>query len=234
MINDVTADFKTYHFSIVDQIEEEEGEVKAEQEILMEHELKVMDLIDRIGKIIAIPGPVQNKENDILRKRMDLVEKSYRRIKAEVDENGPDVDVYTLQGYEERVKNYEVELRGINRDLLSIEDADDLEEKGTPLEQLFSRLSVSIKRFVGSKDETPPQNLSGMIGVMGVQLPRIEVPTFDGNILIWKIFWEQFESSVHSKPQLTDSDKLTYLRDALKDSPAKKYSPWCNAVIEEL
>ena len=51
MINDVTTDFKTYHFSIVDQIEEEE-EAKVEQDILTQHELKVMDLIDRIGKIV--------------------------------------------------------------------------------------------------------------------------------------------------------------------------------------
>ena len=83
-----------------------------EQEILTEHELKVMDLIDCIGKIIAILGPVENKEhkeNRILRKRMDQIEKSYRRIKAEMDVNGPDVDVYTLQGYEERVKNYAAE-----------------------------------------------------------------------------------------------------------------------------
>ena len=48
------------------------------------------------------------------------------------------------------------------------------------------------------------------MGVSGVQLPRIEVPTFDGNILNWQIFWEQFESAI-----------LTYLRDALKDGPAR-------------
>ena len=40
MINDVTSDFKTYHSSIVDQIEEEE-EAKAEQDILTQHDLKV-------------------------------------------------------------------------------------------------------------------------------------------------------------------------------------------------
>ena len=41
MINNITADFKAYHFSIVDQIADEE-EASAEQEILTEHELKVM------------------------------------------------------------------------------------------------------------------------------------------------------------------------------------------------
>ena len=224
MINDVTADFKAYHFSIVDQITDEE-DAKAEQEILTEHELKVMNLIDRIGKIIELPGSVgkkEDKEKIILRKRMDRVERSYRTVKTEVDDDGSRVDVYTLQGYEDRVKSYEAELRGINGDLLSIDDADDLEERGTRLERLLCDLSVTIKRLAGSKEEKPtPPTASGAMGMSGIQLPRIEVPTFDGNILSWRIFWEQFDSTIHSKTHLTDSDKLTYLRDALKDGPAR-------------
>ena len=85
MINDVTTDFKTYHFSIVDQIEEEK-ESKAEQDILTQHKLKVMELIDRIGKTVQVPiVPVEkdNKENQLLRKRIDQHEKGYRITKAE-------------------------------------------------------------------------------------------------------------------------------------------------------
>ena len=65
------------------------------------------------------------------------MERPYRTVKAEVDDGGPGVDVYTLQGYEERlrVRSYEAELRGINGDLLSIDDAYDLEERGTRLER---------------------------------------------------------------------------------------------------
>ena len=67
-----------------------------------------MNLIDCIGKIIKVPGSVgkvEDKGKTIFRKRIDRVEKSYRMIKAEVDHDGPGADVYTLQGYEERVKN---------------------------------------------------------------------------------------------------------------------------------
>ena len=55
----------------------------------------------------------------------------------------------------------------------------------------------------------------------GINLPRIEIPTFDGNILNWRLFWEQFQAAVHDKPHLGEIDKLTYLRDALKDGPAR-------------
>ena len=221
MVGDVSAEFKSYHFSIVDQIEEEE-EAKGEQKLLTEHELKVMLLIDRLGKIIEVPGPAEGRDNEVLRKRIERVEKSYRRLKTEVDETGPGLDVYALSGFDDRVKNYEAELRSVNRDLVSMEGVENLEERGTALELLLNALSVSIKRLIGDKEETTSSHSSGgTIGLVGVQLPRIEIPKFDGNILNWRAFWEQFESSVHSKSQLTDSDKLIYLRDALKDSPAK-------------
>ena len=80
----------TLQCSIVDQITDEE-EGSAEQEILTEHELKIMKLIDQIGKIIDVRGSVgkkEDKEKIILRKRIDGVE-SYRTVKAEVDDNGP-------------------------------------------------------------------------------------------------------------------------------------------------
>ena len=54
----------------------------------------------------------------------------------------------------------------------------------------------------------------------GVNLPRIAIPTFDGSILNWRPFWDQFQAAVHDKPYLAEIDKLTYLRDALKGGPA--------------
>ena len=55
----------------------------------------------------------------------------------------------------------------------------------------------------------------------GVNLPQIEIPSFDGNILNWRSFWEQFQVAVHDKPQLGEVEKLTYLRDAVKGGPAR-------------
>ena len=55
----------------------------------------------------------------------------------------------------------------------------------------------------------------------GVKLPKLDVPTFDGNILNWKCFWEQFSISVHDRSSLSNSEKLVYLQHALKDVSAK-------------
>ena len=55
----------------------------------------------------------------------------------------------------------------------------------------------------------------------GVRLPKLEVPSFDGNILNWRSFWEQFGISVHDRTHLSDSEKLVYLQQSLKGGSAK-------------
>lgn len=44
---------------------------------------------------------------------------------------------------------------------------------------------------------------------------------FDGSILSWKTFWEQFEVAVYDQTNLAKSEKLAYLRHALKAGSAK-------------
>ena len=53
-----------------------------------------------------------------------------------------------------------------------------------------------------------------------VKLPKFSVPSFDGSLLNWSSFWEQFETAIHLKEQLTEAKKLVYLKDSLKDGPA--------------
>ena len=48
-------------------------------------------------------------------------------------------------------------------------------------------------------------------------LPTIKVPTFAGNILEWSTFWAAFRSTIDSRTELSNTQKLQYLRQAVKD-----------------
>ena len=41
----------------------------------------------------------------------------------------------------------------------------------------------------------------------GIKLPKIDVPTFNGDIMNWRNFWEQYEVSIHSRAHLSDLEK---------------------------
>lgn len=68
---------------------------------------------------------------------------------------------------------------------------------------------------------TEPEPSAATRDGKGVKLPKLDVPTFNGNILNWRSFWEQFSVSVHSRTALSDAEKLVYLRHAVKDGSAK-------------
>ena len=71
------------------------------------------------------------------------------------------------------------------------------------------------------KEEPEPREAIRTPAMSGINTPRIEIPTFDGNVLNWGLFWEQFQDAVHDKQHMGEIDKLMYRRDAHKDGPAK-------------
>ena len=80
--------------------------------------------------------------------------------------------------------------------------------------------SLDVKKLLfnstsSSDTGAPPVDHKGM------RLPKIDVPKFDGNIIGWRMFWEQFQVSIHSRTNLSNSEKLVYLRHLLKDASAK-------------
>ena len=54
-----------------------------------------------------------------------------------------------LQEQEESIEDSKLELRKINRDLLSVEDAENLEDKVITLERLLRTLKTDVKRLRG-------------------------------------------------------------------------------------
>ena len=53
------------------------------------------------------------------------------------------------------------------------------------------------------------------------KLPKIELPKFDGNLEKWNGFWVEFEEAVHNNESLSQTQKLTYLRQCIV-SPSLK------------
>ena len=55
-----------------------------------------------------------------------------------------------------------------------------------------------------------------------MELPKFSVPTFDGDVLNWAVFWEQFQTAIYNNKKLHEAQKLAYLWDAVDKGPANK------------
>lgn len=57
-----------------------------------------------------------------------------------------------------------------------------------------------------------------------VKLPTVRLPEFEGEAVEWDSFWDQFDSNIHSRSDLTEVDKLSYLKGQLKGNAKKLIS----------
>ena len=81
--------------------------------------------------------------------------------------------------------------------------------KKTPPSPSLSSLDISIQ---GSTPRTT------QIQDVRVKLPKLELSKFDGDIINWQGFWDQFLIAIHENDSLADIDKFSYLKSFLSDS----------------
>ena len=53
------------------------------------------------------------------------------------------------------------------------------------------------------------------------RLPKLELPTFDGNLKKWYDFWDLFEAAIHTRADLADIERFQYLKGQLKGAALK-------------
>ncbi|XP_053373003.1 uncharacterized protein LOC128546473 [Mercenaria mercenaria] len=53
------------------------------------------------------------------------------------------------------------------------------------------------------------------------RLPKLTLPTFDGDLTTWQTFWDSFESSVHLNASLSDVQKFNYLKSLLQGTASR-------------
>ena len=229
-------EFEQRHLDVLNLIEaEDQTALDSEEAVFDKHVNCVSEIIERLEQLEdkvttsepmmprasgmgdARPGVKLVTEAEHLGRRLSQVHDSLMKVKRVVD--GKDLDVCSLEGHEERVKSISDDLQGVKRDLLMIDDYESLAERAAGLEEVSFEIRVVIKRRL--KEINAKSTASKETGLSGVKLPKVSVPTFDGKVLNWKTFWEQFDATIHSKTALNDAEKLIYLQDALKDGPAR-------------
>ena len=222
-LDTLDSDFKTLHFQIVDLISDENAEeLGKEQDALDKYEDDVSSLSVRLHKLLEKSHSPSNPGNRkaLLRKLLCL-ESNLKSTETFLKSlPAPPDDLSLVDQHRERLTDHKTELAAIYDDLLSLdlEEGDDLFALHVRLEKLLFECSHQAKRqlSLSSKPATSPA-----VDSRGVKLPKLDVPVFDGDILNWRQFWEQFSVSVHDRTSLSDVEKLVYLQHAIKSGEAK-------------
>ena len=91
--------------------------------------------------------------------------------------------------------------------------------------QLFSPQPPLVRSLVNSENEsqehaqesirTMPHTSVSVSSSIYHRLPKLELPVFEGDVLEWQLFWDSYESAVHTNQSLSDVQRYTYLKSSL-------------------
>ena len=213
------SEYKHHHYAIVDLIDEDEA-LQREQDALDEHDDNVALLGIRIQRLItSCSTPLDSDPRKIASKRLTRVRKKLSSIGDTLASLPTEDDsVCLLTQLQEQLSEFKKEISDVQSSLLSfdLDESDELSELQASVEKGIFDCSLEIKKLLRPQGSDPT-----ISDAKSVKLPRLDVPTFDGNILNWKAFWERFCISVHERPNISDPERLVYLQHAVKDGSAK-------------
>ena len=219
-LESLDTDFKTHHLAIVD-LTEGDDPLALEQDVLDKHDDDVAQISLRAHQVISACQPATDTgPRRVPYKRLSHLQAALTSIRADMASppSGPD-GLVLLRQFEEQLSEFKQELTDVRSELysLDLEDSDELIQLQAAVEKIVFDCSLEVKKLLLTR--APP---TSSVDPKGVKLPKIDVPTFDGNLLHWTTFWEQFDVAVHSKSSLTDTEKLVYLQHALKGGSARQ------------
>ncbi len=153
----------------------------------------------------------------IATKRAQLASTDFR---ADLEDLEEATSAHTSRDYSTAISNLTNSLQSLR--LMLNESTIDEEH---PLRRDISMFKSRLHKLSSCEKEPSPLILTASmttpIKSRPVQLPKLHLPTFDGNLMNWAQFWAQFKAAVDSNPDLSQEHKLAYLRDAITDPSVK-------------
>jgi len=174
----------------------------AEDEVLDQHEDSVVKTTSLIERLMAI-HVIQASATD-LKQRIEAIEQAMEYS----PDNNFDEDIQVLSQEEFQIRS------DLKRSTIpSTHYIRDVVKELTPKLMTIKSQRKSVPTVSSDSSFTERRrSLSTQ-----VRLPKLALPTFKGDPIKWASFWARFRSSVHDNSELNDNQKLTYLREAIKD-----------------
>ena len=120
----------------------------------------------------------------------------------------------SLTNLDDVQSRYELSLEDEDAILNDITTAADFRDSARKVRTLATEKFKELSGDSGNKSATHVSSFS----VTDVKLPKLNLPVFNGDVLQWQSFWDQFVAAVDST-DLPDVSKFSYLRASLEGEP---------------
>lgn len=121
----------------------------------------------------------------------------------------------------DKIEDYYSEFDSICEDIEALCNAmapeDKIDTAGSS--KAFDTIYFETKGFVATKGYLIPRRAEPTATVTHPKLPKLEVPVFSGELKDWSNFHALFKSTIHLRTDITEIEKLQYLRSLLRGPP---------------
>ena len=151
-----------------------------------------------------------------LRERLAVLSSALSRL------SGVPKEGHLIEQHREQVSDHKKELYDTRQNIMSSCTSDEIEALKTiviDIDKLLFNIGVTLKMKAPPLPEKASTDLSREDKM--VKLPKLDIPTFDGDILNWLTFWKQFRVAIHDRTDLPQAQKLVYLCQSLKGDSAR-------------
>ncbi len=198
-----------HHFAVIDFIDDkDEEELANQQSKLDDFDDDVAQITARMEELAARRPPAVDKVANVTFKRLKYLERAFAIVSENLSSLDTGDNTCLLQQHQEHLQDLKKELSDVHQEYMS---ADHGEFDSISILDMLKgghfTLSLQVRKLLRS---APPPPLIDTL--KPVKLPTLEIPMFDGSILNWTTFWEQFDISIHSRFDLATAEKLAYLR----------------------
>lgn len=164
---------------------------------------------------------------DRLTKKRALIRASTTKILSKVDAelSKEAADLERLEELMEQMLLKEECLDKIDGEIKEQTETDDLEDEVTRAMEYKEQITLrktKIRRALRREQRDAAPVMSAEVESVhhNVKLPKLVIDKYTGDISLWQYFWGQFEAAVHQNPNLTKTDKFSYLRSYLTGAAA--------------
>ena len=142
-------------------------------------------------------------------------------------------DVVNLKRIEKSLHEKATVLENFDDDILELIDEADVDTLVTEIQD-SSNLSneinetlIKIKHILKNVETTVSSSTlpgatpvsTNNVTVKYSRLPKLEIAMFEGDVLLWQGYWDQFSAAIDSSSQLKNTDKFNYLKMYLGKKP---------------
>lgn len=214
-------DFRSAHLNVIDALEEDSPELEREHASLDKHEDDVSAASLSLQSLLKSRSTATVDGARLLSRKLSRVERCLQTTDEALSSMDPvKASTPLLEQHQEKVGDLKRELATVYEELVKMDLPEhEVVVRHGELEALQFRCSHRIRTLLSAHEAHPPKATS-VDSESTSKLPKLEVPTFDGDVLHWRQFWEQFDVSIHRRSRLTNAEKLVYLQQAVKGGSA--------------